>query len=707
MKKPSLRFRQVFEHSTHFKVTKPLGNPLIIAKKGLSPSLQGRLRKFAQGGEVRGYDNGGEVADPSVVDPAPLADLLGPNLEPVEPLFDVATPNLAPSLTYQDRLARSMIPAPTADLEMGFTSRGQAVTDPGLTIGPRLTEAAPPDGADVFRPRGSIASAPQTPDVKLPKIAQTPDQVSFVGFGEPKEELELDESGLDTSTEPAADEQQVSAAQEPVEPAKPTALQTELAKIGLTEEQFNTLPPVQKAAAMSVVRTSIAASQQAEADRVAAEAEVQRLSDEAEERKKEFALLKLRADETRETQKKILQEYDHVLNPETYFSKPSTLDQIGTAVALALGGFASGLSRTPNVVLQMINSATEADLARQKQAADSLYRRLVDVGHTADAAEELVRAQMKMISAAEFNRQAATTKLPQVRAKIEIESAKLVGDAIRSYAQVAKDERAGQIMEKEAPLNLRVLEDRTKEAEERRAGRSFRLRSLAAQAISDELKPAQIRQAMKNDADRLNLDREKAEAAREDRLAVAKDKEEQDRISRELEVGDATLELKDKTRGSVIRDEMSNREQGLMSAMKLNALLKKGGLEVFSPTSDVRGEAIAELNLLMETFPKTQAFKRAISVNAKQVLEKAFQDPTGYKALFKELFMGRDPSVGVGAMLQEGKRSYANAVRSQVRDAKDPKVEAAIQSFFIRADKEIEKYEKGSLPNSDLFEAEN
>jgi len=52
MKKPTLRFRQVFEHPTHFKVTKPLGNPLVIAKKGLSPSLMGRLRKFAEGGVV-------------------------------------------------------------------------------------------------------------------------------------------------------------------------------------------------------------------------------------------------------------------------------------------------------------------------------------------------------------------------------------------------------------------------------------------------------------------------------------------------------------------------------------------------------------------------------------------------------------------------------------------------------------------------------
>jgi hypothetical protein len=49
MKKPSLRLRQVFEGSTHFKVVKPLGNPIKIAKKGLSPSLMGRLRKYAEG----------------------------------------------------------------------------------------------------------------------------------------------------------------------------------------------------------------------------------------------------------------------------------------------------------------------------------------------------------------------------------------------------------------------------------------------------------------------------------------------------------------------------------------------------------------------------------------------------------------------------------------------------------------------------------
>lgn len=72
MKKPTLRFRQVFEHPTHFKVVKPLGNPMIIAKKGLSPNTQARLRRFAQGGEVGHYADGGEAAPEQMGPPEPV-----------------------------------------------------------------------------------------------------------------------------------------------------------------------------------------------------------------------------------------------------------------------------------------------------------------------------------------------------------------------------------------------------------------------------------------------------------------------------------------------------------------------------------------------------------------------------------------------------------------------------------------------------------
>lgn len=64
MRTPGPRLRQVFEHTTSFKVKKPSGETITIAKKGLSPSTVGRLRRFAQGGEVRNYQVGGQVAEP-------------------------------------------------------------------------------------------------------------------------------------------------------------------------------------------------------------------------------------------------------------------------------------------------------------------------------------------------------------------------------------------------------------------------------------------------------------------------------------------------------------------------------------------------------------------------------------------------------------------------------------------------------------------
>jgi hypothetical protein len=67
MQKPSLRFRQVFEHPTHFKVTRAMGNPITVAKKGLSPSLMGRLRKFSNGT--------GEVPEPTEQDQKNLTQL--------------------------------------------------------------------------------------------------------------------------------------------------------------------------------------------------------------------------------------------------------------------------------------------------------------------------------------------------------------------------------------------------------------------------------------------------------------------------------------------------------------------------------------------------------------------------------------------------------------------------------------------------------
>jgi len=91
LRPPKPRLRQVFEHTTSFKVTGPSGKQITIAKKGLSPSTVGRLRRFAQGGEVRGYDDGGEVTEPVN---EPLAEM--PQIAP-----EVLTPQAAAPVTEE------------------------------------------------------------------------------------------------------------------------------------------------------------------------------------------------------------------------------------------------------------------------------------------------------------------------------------------------------------------------------------------------------------------------------------------------------------------------------------------------------------------------------------------------------------------------------------------------------------------------------
>lgn len=648
MKKPTLRFRQVFEHPTHFKVTKPLGNPMIIAKKGLSPSLQTRLRKFAQGGEVKGYFDGGDVQD---------------DFSTLPP--DITTSPEAKQLQDQD--IKNFMDA--------FTGSGG---DEPPVSQPAIPTVAP---APAIVP----AAAPVEPVLLMPEPT-----AEIVPPLEPA---------------PAAVEAKAPAA-EPVkteESPAAKAFEEGLAEINLTRESLAKLTPLEQAAAMNYVRASVTAKEQARLDVAVAEQDISRQKEEYGQQVTELARLKVLADEARTSEKNILQEYDYLKNPKDYFSKLSTGEQIGTAIGLMLGAFASGITKTPNAALAIYNSAVENDLTQQKRVSDSMYQRLVAAGHSVENAEQIYRAQMKMVGAAELGRRTAESKLPQVKARAQVEQAKLVNDALQIYARVAKDERTAGVEARKLPLELRGLEA-TAAAKEGEIGlMPVKKRKLEAETKLAEMQPAALLKRLKLEGDRLALDRERMDQSRQDRLDAAADKKEQDEIASEIDVGDNLLHFKSKARAPMMRDNIASRQQGIMAAMKLDHLLRTAGMDVFDPTSDKRGEAIAELNTLVEIFPKIEGFQRAISVSAKDQLKLALQDPTSFKAALKTIFMGRDPAVGVRAVLEEGKRSYADQVRIHTREPMEQR-EAAIESFFKKAEQEIEKYGKATQSTESLFE---
>lgn len=719
MKKPTLRFRQVFEHPTHFKVAKPLGNPLIIAKKGLSPSLMGRLRKFATDGEVpepteQDRDNFNEMQaafrEMAKTAPEPREDVLSPSLgtaatgeglgpemfsSRVEPTIPQSfrTSVMQDASKIEDPAERAQFIRDSIEKyrseEMFTTPRGIAATGEGLTIPERITKPAKLPAEIV--PSGVFAqSAAEEPTpAEAPAARTRPRRLGIAAAAEePIAEVTPIQPGQTTgrpkpgariaAAEPTAEP--VAEVEKPAEAPKPSPLEDALASINITPDALEKMGSMQRSAALAAGKAIVAQKALAEADLVAAKAEADQLQAQGTFEKKQLDLLHTRAKQARDAQEKILGEYDYLQNPGSYFSRLGTWDQIGTALSVAMGAFASGMTGMPNFAMKIYESAIDQDLNEQKRRADSLHSRLVAAGHTAEAADDLVKAQLKLVTAAEASRRAASQKLPSVKAKMDFEAAKLVNDATQAMARVAKDEQEMGIRAKEAPVKLEKLTAETELAKAR---------------------PDLIRAAIKarNDATAARL--EDAEQRRQDRIQKAADKAEQERIARGLTVGSAELELKGTTGAKDVRDNLAAREQAMMSVMKLESLFKKEGYSIFNPLSDARTEALEELATFIEQYPKAAGFKRAISLSAAKQLKEGLQAPAGGLALVKKL-LGRDPTAAITGIRQEVQRSYANQVRDVVRDPQSDAVTAAIMSAYKKAEDEIKKYDAMNTADEEL-----
>jgi len=662
MKKPTLRLRQVFETPTHFKVVKPLGNPIKIAKQGLSPSLMGRLRKYSNGiGEVTPPIDDQERADAET-----LAGAGGDVQSAVAQAY-------APPAEASDS---SMVEFPLPDF----------VADPQETPVAPVAPVAP-----------IVASTAAVPVAEAPAVA----------------------------TEPAPVEQQPAEEESPVEPAPASPLRKALDSMGITQEKLQEMPGVQRIAALNLGKQLVMQEELNKLEVAAAESEVGALEEDVDAQTKELKQLNTRAQEARTVQKNILDEMDYLKNPGNYFSRMSTFGQIGSAISLALGAFASGMTGMPNFAQKIFDNAIEQDLAEQKRRSDSLYQRLVAAGHTVEGAEDLVRAQLKLIGASQQGIRAAQVKLPQVKQRMQVEMAKQVNDAVSTMARVANQERAATAAERragiaetaearmaaKAPAEKRRLEAQASLAESELEMVPAKKAKLASEAEAAALRPQQIRADMKAlnkrlrmDEEKLDLEREKAENARQDRLDAAKNKQEEDRIARGLTVGDSELELKTKLRAPLIRDQISYRQQALLSLIKLDRLIDEAGgdsYEIWKPGSTTRGAAMAELNLAIENFSKGAGFPRAISVAAKELLIKAAQEPESYKTLFKKIFADRDPGVGIKSIKQEVQRGLEEEIRSQTRNSQQ-EIDDALSSWYKNADKLIKKYEQSTVADEEL-----
>lgn len=189
MKKPTLRLRQVFEGPTHFKVVKPLGNPIKIAKKGLSPNLMGRLRKFATGAEVTEPVYGTGTTEEQLTQvrsdieaeaqrEEPSVDVLRMLREREQQLVDrqLNTDNVDSKPIVADQQASTARPRPRSQRPVGAPV--EVIKASNMEQAPVIVPAAPPmDVAAIPRVRGlTTAEMPPAPVAPAMQRTTVPDE---------------------------------------------------------------------------------------------------------------------------------------------------------------------------------------------------------------------------------------------------------------------------------------------------------------------------------------------------------------------------------------------------------------------------------------------------------------------------------------------------------------------------------------------------
>lgn len=643
MKKPTLRFRQVFEHPTHFKVVKPLGNPLLIAKKGLSPGMQSRLRKFAQGGEVRGYDDGGLVTDPGLEFRKSLVDEQDPKAreqkikefiarsqelpaqattasEPVTlaELPPLGAPDVAPAGPAPVAVGGPYVPtapaAPVAEPRPALPAKGVlapgSLLAPGAGLQPVIAKVATP-----------LPEAPSLSPQALPRPVLQPEPATL---------------GLSALASPVPASLQSKLPGATPEPAAPEPMPAE------PEAAAESLPIDEETASQEQKPKDIMAQMASELPKLYRAFEVAESNLSARREliaADEMKAVQRRVDSAREARDKAWNEYQSAAaNEKPYLSRGDALSKIGTAVSLAAGAFAAGMTGMPNYALQIFNQASADDLQRQKENKNSLYNKFITAGADVKQAEDLVEAfQIKAFAAKMEDAARATTN---AKAKIELQQ-----NAIKLYSEGLKREAEADAEAAKAEY------DRARAKSE-----PERLKLDQEKALNDQIK---MLADIANDKSRSENDRQRALAAllsasaRAAGVGAGAGRAAAPASGTEDKVeigGELVTPLRGKSGIGEVQDQIAGRNTVTREALALSQLFKEQGNNIWNLDNPARDLARAKLSLLIENYPKAVGFKRAISLNAAKKLEQALDNPTGFFSAFRNFFGDRPPSTAIDAL---------------------------------------------------------
>lgn len=580
MKKPSLRLRQVFEHPTHFKIVKPLGNPIVIAKKGLSPSMLGRLRAFAKGGEVKGYQVGGEVT------PEVMTAESQPPAEPVIP------PEV---ISAESRVA----PAPTSI----------PVTTAASDVETKPVIASFPDDSTPFAPLRSVAPEPSAVTAANLQALRQPAQTAI----ETPQNVTMKAADELEFVEPAKTLEDQLKRQVVASEAQATAIESKPATTDLKER-------VQREAVINISR----AEAQAAREQLDALEREKMLKEQVAKYETDKARYEGISAENRNIMKQASDDLEKMRGMGSYFSRLSTPQQIGTAVSLAMGAFATGLSGVPNVAQRIYENAVEKDIERQREDSRSLLNRLTQAGNSQQQAEQMIRSIADNTMATNLQIQAARTSSVKAR------------DAANTAAAMFRANAENRMM---------MIDRDLRDEAQQKFQRGIALEGLKLQKESAARQDvAQLLEAQK-----LKIDEAKiaAQIAKETREAAT------EREGKMFQVGPVAVAANDKTVARKAQEQILGQTDFVEGAERTLGILKENPRMAFIPFTDANQTLKLALAQMLERYPKSERFGRPLNVTASKVIKGGLPPDKGAQAILNSVF--GNPVLVISELVKDAK----------------------------------------------------
>lgn len=460
MRIPKPRLRQVFEHTTHFKVQKPgAAKPITIAKSALSPNMTMRLRQFARG-------TGSVPTQAEANAAARAAD---------EALF-------APTLTEPQPLKPAVVDSSSAPEDLEIPAASEPVVPVAAAPAPVPVAVAAP------------AAAPQSQELVLPPFAPPAPQPVTLGVGEltsptpapavsatpapvvvppapaapaPAAPLTITIPSSITGTTPADFDAAIKANPEADRGEVMKALFAK-ANPEIPPPDFATITPAVEPEGTAIERFDKAAAVKAAAltaeakEDFTAKQELAKIAQQNEMRQLEAVKKDSEVSAKLAERRAALEEaVNKGFEPKSFFSRMDTGQKIGSTIALAIGGFLSGATNTPNYVLDAFSKAADRDLDVQKGKYNSLLKQYERVLGDEEDAQKLAKADLLNLQAlqiktveARSNLRAIGPQLQGLRADLDMKAAGLredvrkkmyEGDIAKANADMQEEYRNAQI----------------------------------------------------------------------------------------------------------------------------------------------------------------------------------------------------------------------------------------------------------------------